>query len=637
MNNYNSLVNKKILVIDDDVENQLLIKTYLKFNNYEILSAYNGNDGIVSASANLPDIILLDVNMPNMNGYEVIRLLKANEKTKEIPVIFITASDDMKSVINSFRSGGVDYIGKPFSGEELLSRIKLHLELQKYKKENKDRAEKYSSIVELAHEGIWVIDDNEKTNYLNNKMAEILGYTAEEMMGKQFFDFMDARGIEISKNQIKKSKQGIKEQYDFEFINNQKKRIYAIVSASPIIDRENKYIGTIMLVTDITERKQKEQQLIYLERLSAVGQLTSGVAHEFNNMLSIIMGNIQVAECEIKENNITEIKNNLAVIKDTVNKASNIVFQMMTFARTSSYDKIKCNIASIIEEVVEMQKKQLELENIKVIFNHKTAVKVFIDKTQIFQVFLNILINSRHSLKIKGKGTIEIKISKIDEKVRIDIIDDGSGMDAETKNKIFTPFFTTKGAFSKKDMNGIRGTGLGLAVCYSVIKNHEGVIFFESELGKGTTFTIILPSCGEADSEGEENIDDNFKKSYKNKDLKILIIDDEKEILKVTLKLLNKFGYSNVDIAESGMEAMKQMLINNKKYKIVFLDMMMPDMNGQEVLKKIKEIDEDIKVVFMSGNLEINENVAKNMGGDGFIMKPYNICDFEKKIEEIII
>ena len=244
-------------------------------------------------------------------------------------------------------------------------------------------------------------------------------------------------------------------------------------------------------ITNLTTQKELQEQLIHSEKLSAVGQLSAGVAHEFNNILAVIRGNAELLLSTAKLND--NIKENLQTIDAQTKHGAEIVRNMMAFSKPKKSKQEYFFIQDIIEEVYVLQKTQLEFEQIlfKKIYAKTEMIKA--DKSQMHQVFLNLFINAIHAIKPKGKGEIHISTKMIGHKVEIKFLDNGIGMDEQTKIKIFEPFFTTKGALAKDNL-GIKGSGLGLSITYAIIKNLNGIISVKSELNKGTTFFITLPT-----------------------------------------------------------------------------------------------------------------------------------------------
>ncbi len=255
------------------------------------------------------------------------------------------------------------------------------------------------------------------------------------------------------------------------------------------------------------EWKKFQEQLIHSEKLSVTGQPLADIAHEFNNILEIISGNIQLSISKSRIEDNKELIEIFETIDRQITKGQNIVADIMALIEPEDSEKEICDISEIIKDVLKLEKNFFKLENINIIEDYSYTSKVNINKDQIEQVFLNIINNARHAIKPLGKGTISISIKEIRDKLKIYVRDNGIGIDEKTKKKIFEPFFTFQGARSK-DTPGFKNSGLGLSISYRIIQNHNGIIDVESKEGEGSTFIITLP-INKNKSGGEEKYYNN--------------------------------------------------------------------------------------------------------------------------------
>jgi PAS domain S-box-containing protein len=383
----------------------------------------------------------------------------------------------------------------------------------------------------------------------------------------------------------------------------------------------------LVYIQDVTAKKGMQEQLIRAERVTASGQLASGIAHEFNNILAIIKGNVQLAEME---NTLAPaVAEYFSVITRQIERAQKIVSQLLAFARPGKLQKARMDLRSIIDEVISLQEKQLVLEHI-IIEREYPSVPVIaeVDRSQLQQVFLNLFFNARHAIIPHGQGRIEISIRFDKARIRIDFHDNGTGMDRETKRRIFTPFFTTKGAFSK-DKLGIYGIGLGLSVCHTIILNHQGRITFNTEQGKGTVFSIFLPLSAYP-LKSEKSVSPLEKRTQPRTIGGILVVDDETELLAMFGRMLNKLGYQDLSFASSGKAALE--LLSENSFDVVFLDMLLPDMEGEEILRSIRKSGSDSHVFFLSGKLPMDRGRIKALGADGFVHKPFEMIEIKETL-----
>ncbi len=356
----------------------------------------------------------------------------------------------------------------------------------------KQSEKRYRQLFESMQEGLWLIDKDSITTFVNPRMAEILGYTAEEMLGKHLFAFMDERGIEVAKYNLERRRQGIKEQHDFEFIRKDGARVYASLETSPITDEAGNYVGALACVADITERKRMEEekqrmeeQLLLAGRLAAVGELSAGVAHELNNPIAAIQG---FAQLLTGRNDLDEtMKNDLGIIYREAQRAAKITQNLLSFARRHEPEKHPISINDVIENILEMQAHLMKVNNIELeVELDPDLPKTMADFHQMQQVFMNIVNNAEQAmLETHGKSRLLIKTQRSGKMVQITFADNGPGISEENLKRIFDPFFTTKEVG--------KGTGLGLSICYGLVAAHGGRIYARSKLGQGATVVVEMP------------------------------------------------------------------------------------------------------------------------------------------------
>ncbi len=378
------------------------------------------------------------------------------------------------------------------------------------------------------------------------------------------------------------------------------------------------------------ERKSLQERLFQSAKLSAVGQLAAGVAHEFNNILHVILGHSQISQ---SEDSIANIRESLQHIEKATERGSGIVMRLSEFATPKEPDFEIQDITDVIQETVKLQQRKILLENIDVRFEFGEHSDVLFDRDLMGQVFLNLLINSIHAIKPKGRGDIVISVNNMNTHQEIRFSDTGTGISSETINKIFEPFFSTKGAWAKDNL-GITGTGLGLSVTHSIIEQHNGTISVESEEGKGTTFIIKLPIPEEKDIKKTDKLVDKVNNDNKlSKDLKILIIDDEEEMLNLMKLILKNNGFKNCVTEKSADQAVR--IFNEFGPDVVFLDILMPIIDGMQIFEELKLINREIPVVFMTGKQDGKENDYKNMGVYAFLKKPFAIDNIFRILNKI--
>ena len=372
------------------------------------------------------------------------------------------------------------------------------------------------------------------------------------------------------------------------------------------------------------EKEEKEKllvQLIQSVKMAGVENLASGIAHEFNNLLQIMKGHAEFAQRTKKAEDMEEA---LDIVLKTSDKIEDIIKDLLAFSRKESFEKVLCDITEPLESVLSLIEEQFKKHNIEVDRKYEKTSAVEVNKVEMQRVFLNMVTNARDAMLPMG-GNLEVGVKQAGENVEVRFTDTGKGIKDADLRRVFQPFYTTH--VEVEEDSWLKGIGLGLSVSYRIVKRHGGMIEVESEIGKGTTFTVKLPAMGERAEEKREERKEMAKPESKN----ILIVDDEEEICKMFTKWLLLDGH-RVKYALTGKDAVD--LAKKDSFNVVFLDVVMPGVPSIEVLKEIKNISPETKVVMITGKLMDKDSLSDLMqkGAIGYLQKPFKIED----IKEII-
>lgn len=485
------------------------------------------------------------------------------------------------------------------------------------------------------YDAVFIIE-GKKTNIIdcNPAAAKIFGYSREEMLGQTTnFLHVSEKTIEEFDGYLYPSI----EEKGFLFLPefNMKRKDGTVFPAEhtvmPLEDEQGNRIGSISVVRDITERKKMEEELLRTEKLESVGILAGGIAHDFNNLLTAIMGNITLAKMNLYSPD--EAYQQLEEAEKASLRAKDLTKQLLTFSKGGKPIK---KTTSIVELTKESASFALRGSNVRCEFSIPDDLwPVNVDEGQVSQVINNLIINADQSMP-EG-GTIKIKSENVTVTesdvlplkeggyVKISIKDHGIGIPKEYLPKIFDPYFTTKH----------KGSGLGLATAYSVIKKHDGHITAESETGIGTTFLIYLPAS-------KENV--LTKKVKDEKPLtgkgKILVMDDEEVVREVAGLMLRTIGYE-VEFASDGVEAIelyKRAMESGEPFEAAIMDLTVPGgMGGKEAIKNLLELDPNVKAIVSSGySTDPIMSEFEQYGFKGIMAKPYQIEELSRMVSEII-
>ena len=484
--------------------------------------------------------------------------------------------------------------------------------------------ERYRNILESMEDGYYEVNLAGSLTFFNGALCRIYGYTNEEMIGlnyRQSTTPENAKKLFQTFNEVYRTGEPGKV-LDWEIIRKDGTRRHVEASVSLQRDVSSKAIGFRGILRDITEKKKVEEQLFQTEKLRAVGEMASGVAHDFNNALAAILGNTQLLLHTTQDE---EIKETLKIIEKVAKDSSQTVRRLQDFTRRRvDQELFKVDINAIISDFIEITKPKWKDEpqskgvHIDMVLNLEEIPFVSGTASELREVIANMIFNAIEAMPEGGK--IEIHTSKKGKNVRIQISDTGTGIPEETKKKILEPFFTTK---------PFTHTGLGLSMSYGIIKRFGGEIEIESELGQGTTFTIILPVGGE---EKEETV---FPQAIpKGRQAQILVIDDDEFVRNVLSRTLAQDNHQ-VTLAENGEKGIE--IFKEGKFDMVLTDLGLPGMSGWEVCKIIKEISPKTPVGMITGwGVEKDRREVKECGLDFFISKPFDFDQILNVVSKIV-
>ena len=489
----------------------------------------------------------------------------------------------------------------------------------------RDSEEKYRSMMEAMDDAAYICSSDFHIEYMNPAMINMIDRdaTGETCHGAVY-------GFDKKCPWCVHGKVMRGEYVKYELVNPTDAKTYHI-SNSPIF-HTNKSVSKLSVFHDLTKMKKLEAQLNQAQKMEAMGTLAGGIAHDFNNLLMAIQGRTSIMLMK-KDSSHPDIKH-LKGIEDNIESAADLTRQLLGFARGGRYEVRPTDLNELIRKQNRMfgrTKKEITIRG----KYEKDLWSVEVDRGQIEQVLLNFFINAWQAMPGGGNLYLETENVTLDENyvkpfaiepgryVKISVTDTGVGMDKATREKIFEPFFTTK------EMG--RGTGLGLASAYGIIKNHGGFINVYSEKGHGTTFNIYLPASEKEIIEEKKPAGDTLRGSET-----VLFVDDEDMIIEVAGELFEELGYK-VLTAGNGREAIETYEKNKKKVDIVLLDMIMPDMSGSDTYDKLKEINPEVKVLLASG-YSMNGTASEIMGRgcSGFIQKPFKMKELSQKLREIL-
>ncbi|MBN1893583.1 response regulator [bacterium] len=615
--------------------------------SFTITRAAGESDLIDRLKANIPDVLLSSHFLPQINGLDIVRLVR--NQSPDIPIILISGSIDEETTAECLKAGASEIIKDRLSrlGPAIIAAVakKKSDHDKRTAQEALDSSEaQYRRLFESAREGILVLDLKEsKITDANPYMLTLLGCRPEAVLGKTLFEiglFKERKEYEDAFDTLQK--QGFLVVDELILNQPQGKSIIAEMSC-------NTYrVGLRMVaqcnVHDITERKNAEAerekisaQLFQAQKMEAIGTLAGGVAHDFNNLMTAIQVSADVAMMKISEEDA--LYKDFKEIRLAALKASGLIRQLLLFSREHPMAFQAIDLDEVIETLLRMLKRLIG-EDIKI----QTRLdcrdwSVQADMTNMEQVLMNLVLNARDAMPKGGRLMIHTKPILFDEEscsampeakpgqyVCLSIIDTGVGMDRPTLERIFEPFFTTKPPG--------RGTGLGLAVVYGIVKMHKGWIHVDSSPGHGSAFQVYLPAASEKSSEKSEK--KVAIQELHGRGQKILLVEDEDKVREFTAKALEKCGYS-VLVAGNVSEALNVFRNQKGDFDLVFSDVVLSDRTGIDLADEVSSLSPKMNILLCSGYMDHKSQWPlirqKNYR---YIQKPYALAELLRAVKDAI-
>lgn len=709
MNHTSQPITIPVLIVDDRPENLLSLEELLCDQGYELVRASSGNEALRLTLKQDFALVLLDVQMPDMDGFETAELMRANPKTRHIPIIFVTAGmKDLKFLFKGYDAGAVDYLAKPIEPMFLQSKVRIFAELYRQRREIElhrnhleelveQRTEQLQSSNELlkssnrelkateellrgqviefveTHDQLMATEEmlrvqieeyqeaqkllNESnvslqtlfdvsplaivvSSYpdgiireINRTFSDVFGYQDESAVGRTGID-LGLWGDTSERNRFLKvmfDQQGVSG-FGTE-IKTYHGDVRNVLLYSNVMDYKNEKCLLIVFL-DVTEQKRMEDQIRQTQKMDVIGQLAGGVAHDFNNMLTAILGSSELLERHVKVN--AAAMQLLGNIQRAASRSADLTGQLLAFSRKGHKNAVHVRIDETINEVISLLERTIDK---KIILKTRLIARnscVTGDPTLLQNALLNLGVNARDAMPYGGEITFTTTNVELDAVfcdaspfnitpgpyIEISVSDTGAGMSKEVISRVFEPFFTTKEVG--------KGTGLGLAAVYGTITDHHGCITIFSEPGVGTVFKLYVPLSW------EKKIDETRDEEMIHGSGGVLLVDDEEILRNVGRAILEDLGYQ-VFLAEDGVKALEVYEQEMDDISLVILDMLMPRMGGKETLMRLKERYPHVRVLISSGfHQEGTAEELEKLGAIGFLQKPYLRHSLCKTVAEAI-
>jgi PAS domain S-box-containing protein len=651
----------RVLLVDDDERNLLAVATVLE-DLGEVVLARSGEEALRHLLRGEFAVILLDVYMPGMDGYETAQIIRNRDQTKGIPIVFLSAvNKEAEHLLRGYSMGAVDYVFKPVDPIILRSKVAVFVDLFEKSKEierkarheqalldanlraNAERlhaeqelrrAEQRQAAIIQSLPMVLYLEPYEaadrRPNYVSGDFQAITGYRFEDIARQpniwreRLHPDDETRVIASLEARRRSGRSSI--EYRWQCADGAYKHF--LDQAVLLKDTEGRPVEFAGTLTDISEQRSLESQLIQAQKMDAIGKLTGGIAHDFNNLLAAVIGGLSLIE---RRSNLADDQQRiLGMTKRAAEQGSELVRRLLAFARRQKLEPHPINLVSLQEAVSDLLTHTMgglvEIEwNVS-----KDVWDAFADQAQLELALVNLIINARDAMPAGGKVVIAVENRKLAEDhvpglagdfVRLAITDNGTGISSSDLEKVMEPFFTTK------DVG--KGSGLGLSMVYGFAKQSNGAFRIESELGKGTTAELWLPRAPMhakvADDQPKEP-----KRRAKLPKLSVLLVDDHAEVRATTAAVLEDSGHT-VFQAANGKEALDVLKTQACKCDLLISDYAMPHLSGTEFLREARTICPDVPALIITGYAEA-ERISDRPEGVEILMKPFTPSALEAAI-----
>ncbi|HYC98466.1 response regulator [Brevundimonas sp.] len=645
----------RVLIVDDDDRNAFAASEALEILGHELVVARSGEEALRLLLQQEFAVILLDLHMPGMDGYETARLIREHPRTRDTPIVFVTAVfRDEAHIFQAYSVGAVDVVFKPVDPFILRSKVAILADLYLKTIEVRRQGEERSALLEenariseakLAAELALRKTRERQDAILKSLPVVFTARTSAHPFGARFVSdsitpltgfapnrFVEEPEIglgrvhpddveEVANCLMKAAETGAYAcEYRWRCADGQYRTFLDQGVWTVDEDGESQILGTLL---DVTERRQLEEQLTQARKMEAVGQLTGGVAHDFNNLLTVVLGNADILLRRIEGQ--PNVVKHLAAIRAAADKGQTLTRQLLAFSRRQQLNPSVVDLNTLIRNFLPLMKQavgegvQIELEL------GAEPLHAFVDPTHLETALLNLAVNARDAMDSDGVLMINARRASRDDSADLAVIrvsDTGSGMTAEVADRVFEPFYTTK------DIG--RGSGLGLSQVYGFVAQSGGQVEVSSTPGEGAAFTLTLPLTAEQPA---EIVNRGEAPEAETGSERILIVEDDPAVLSVCLDMLNGLGY-RCEVAADAAGALHR-LAGDQAYDLLFSDVVMPGgLNGIELARRAQAKRPEMKVLLTSGYLG---DAAQGLSHEfALIEKPYERAALATQIRRVL-
>jgi PAS domain S-box-containing protein len=610
----------RILVVDDTEASRYAVARHLRHAGYRVEEAGSGLEAIALVESTRPDVVVLDVLLPDINGFEVARRLRGDPRFSRVPILHLSASfTDPESQAAGLDSGADGYLTHPVEPVVLLASVRSLMRARAAEAEAIAAGEAWRATFQAIADGVCVVDAQARVTRWNDAFAMLVASSALE--GRPLTELVPAIRARPEPPFLigpdGQPPQAMELALDGRWVR---------VTAQAMSEGERPPRYAVCVLTDVTKQRSAELRVQQVQRLEVAGQLAGGIAHEINNMMTVILG---LTEFLARDGELPAAhQRDLAGVRKAADRAADMARQLLAFSRRQVLQPRLVDVNTAIAGMSRLLRQLMGADREVTLTLSPEAGFVFADEAQLEQAILNLALNARDAMRAGGHFTITTALARLDAKfaarypdidvrsgdyAHVALIDDGEGMTPETLDRVFEPFFTTKPVG--------QGTGLGLATVYGIVKQSNGYVWADSAPGKGTTFHIYLPQAAGASTAGVAM--EPSERPTRGSGT-IMVVDDEPMVRALARRALEAYGYTVLD-AEDGRDALRVLgSEEGANVALVLADLVMPVMGGRELGTRLQESHPGLPVLFMSAHTS-DELARRRLLSPGiwFLQKPF--------------
>ena len=631
----------RILVVDDNVATRYSVRRVLEHHGFQVDEAGTGGQGLERLSTEAFDALILDVNLPDMSGFDLVRQLRESPRTSLLPVVHVSAASIATGdMITGLNAGADAYLIHPVDHDVLLATLRTLLRVRKAEEALHTHEARFREIFENISAPIAAVSENLEVRDANpafRKLMSVAGVTTlRELFGQQstvelqqalredrswngMFSLQTTNGERITEWRVTPYKErGVSLLY----VEDQTEQ-----HAREREHRQQLDSATSELAVQIAERERTEAELQQAMKMDALGKLTGGIAHDFNNMLTGIIGALDMISVAVSSGKVERVPRYAEMAATSAYRAAALTQRMLAFARKQSLDTTAFDVGAQITSLSDLLGRTIG-ENIALEFDMpREGLVVVADANQLENVVLNLVLNARDAMKGVGRITISARPATVGggsdvaagDYVLLSVSDDGPGIPPDIVDKVFEPFFTTKPIGE--------GTGLGLSMTYGFARQSGGTARIRSAVGDGTTVELLLPrgEAVQAGPEPEEEVAEGGAES-------ILLVDDNEMVRAMAQEVLVEAGY-DVFTCSEGTAA--QDAAGERDFDLLLTDVGLPGMSGRQLADSIRECRPEMPVLFITGYAENAQNRQEFLAeGMGMLPKPFSLNELLRAVRQ---